>query len=158
MDIRIAKAAEEDIPAIISLLREFAGFLDLDRYLEVTEDRLFEAMFAPGSFVEGLMAYDGAEPVAYAVFFPAFTSFRGQRGYFLEDIYIKPEYRRHNLGERMLREIARMAKARSFERIDFHVLQDNHSAILFYEKHGAVRDDEERHFKFIGEAFSKLAD
>jgi ribosomal protein S18 acetylase RimI-like enzyme len=157
MEIRIAKATEGDIPAIIALLHEFAGFLDLGRYVEVTEERLFEAMFAPCAFVEGLMAFDDGIPVAYAIFFPAFTSFRGQRGLFLEDIYIKAEYRRHNLGIRMVREIARIARERGFERIDFHVLEDNHSAIAFYEKHGAVRDDEERHFKFIGEAFEKLA-
>lgn len=158
MEIRIAKATEDDIPGIVALLREFAGFLDLERYLEVTGERLFQAMFAPEAFVEGLMAFDGEKPVAYAIFFPSFTSFRGQRGLFLEDIYIKPEYRRHKLGERMIREIAVIARARGFERIDFHVLEDNRSAIRFYEKHGAVRDDAERHFKFIGEAFERLAE
>lgn len=158
MEIRIAKATEADIPTIVEMLREFAGFLDLERYIEVTEKRLFEAMFGEHAFVDGLMAFDGEKAVAYAIFFPAFTSFRGQRGFFLEDIYIRPEYRRHNLGEKMLCEIARMAKARGFERIDFHVLEDNHSAIRFYEKHGAERDDAERHFKFIGEAFQRLAE
>lgn len=157
MDIKIAKATEGDIPAIMGMLREFAGFLDLEQYLEVTAERLFEAMFGAKAFVDGLMAFDGEKAVAYAIFFPAFTSFRGQRGLFLEDIYIKPEYRRHNLGEQMLREIARTAKKRGFERIDFHVLEDNLSAIAFYEKHGALRDEQERHFKFIGEAFSRLA-
>lgn len=157
MEIRIAKAAEADIHAIVNMLREFAGFLDLERYIEITDERLFEAMFGEHAFVDGLMAFDGEKAVAYAIFFPAFTSFRGQRGLFLEDIYIRPEYRRHNLGKKMLREIARMAKARGFERIDFHVLEDNLSAIAFYEKHGAERDDSERHFKFIGDAFQRLA-
>jgi ribosomal protein S18 acetylase RimI-like enzyme len=158
MDVRVAKATEADIPAILDMLREFAGFLDLERYLEVTEKRLFQAMFGEGAFVDALMAFEGEKAVAYAIFFPAFTSFRGQRGLFLEDIYIRPEYRRHNLGEKMLREIARMAKARGFERIDFHVLEDNLSAIRFYEKHGAERDDSERHFKFIGEVFQRLTE
>ena len=157
MEIRIANATEDDIPAIIGMLREFAGFLDLGRFLEVTEERLFQAMFGPGGFVEGLMAFDEESPVAYAVFYPWFASFRGQRSLFLEDIYVRPEYRRHKLGERMIREIAVIARGRGFERIDFHVLEDNLSAIRFYEKHGAVRDDEERHFKFIGDAFERLA-
>jgi ribosomal protein S18 acetylase RimI-like enzyme len=157
MDIRIAKAARDDIPGILALLHEFAGFLDLEGFLEVTDERLFEAMFAPGAFVEGLMAFDGERPVAYAIFYPWFASFRGQRSFFLEDIYIKPEYRRHNLGERMIKEIAAIARGRGYERLDFHVLKDNHSAISFYEKHGAVRDDAERHFKFVGEAFQRLA-
>jgi ribosomal protein S18 acetylase RimI-like enzyme len=157
MEITIAKACENDIPAIVEMLRDFADYLDLARYVDVTEKRLFTAMFAPGAFVEGLMAFDKDVPVAYAIFYPWFASFRGQCGLFIEDIYIKPEYRRHNLGERMLREIAVVAKTRGFERIDFHVVEDNLPAIKFYEKHGAVRDDTERHFKFTDEAFMRLS-
>lgn len=157
MDITIAKACENDVPAIVEMLRDFADYLDLARYVDITEERLFAAMFAPGAFVEGLIAFDKKTPIAYAIFYPWFASFRGQCGLFIEDIYIKPEYRRHNLGERMIREIAFIAKARGFERIDFHVVEDNFPAIRFYEKHGAVRDDTERHFKFTDEAFQRLA-
>jgi ribosomal protein S18 acetylase RimI-like enzyme len=157
MEIRIAKAAAGDIPAILAMMREFAEYEQLSQFLDVTEERLFAAMFGPEAFVEGLMALDGSAPVGYAVFYPYFASFRGQRGLYLEDIYIRDEYRRHNLGETMLREIARLARDRGFERMDFQVLETNTPAIRFYEKHGAVRDDTERHFKFTDEAFRRLA-
>lgn len=157
MEIRISKACEEDIPAIVAMLREFAEYEDLGHLCEVTEGRLSAAMFGEGAFVEGLIAFDGDNPAGYAIFYPYFASFRGQRGFYLEDIFIRAEYRRHNLGEKMLREIARIAKQRGYVRIDFQVLENNTPAIAFYEKHGAVRDDEERHFKFLHEAFDKLA-
>jgi ribosomal protein S18 acetylase RimI-like enzyme len=157
MDIRITRAAEKDVAAIVGLIKEFARFEDLSEFCEVTEDHLAAAMFGPEAFVDGLMAFDGERAVAYALFYSCFATFRGRRGLYLEDIYITEEYRRHNLGERMLREIAREAKSRGAERIDFMVLDWNTTAISFYEKHGAVRDNEERHFKFTDEAFKKLA-
>ena len=137
MKIKIQKTAESDIPHILTMMREFAEYEGLGEYVETTAERLRIAMFDEKSFVDGLMAFDGDEPVAYALFYPYFASFRGQRGMYLEDIYIKAECRGNNLGERMLREIARIAHSRGFERIDFQVLETNYSAIDFYEKHGA---------------------
>jgi ribosomal protein S18 acetylase RimI-like enzyme len=157
MDIRITRAAEKDVAALVGLIKEFAAYEDLSEFCEVTEERLAGAMFGPEAFVEGLMAFDGERAVAYALFYPCFATFRGQRGLYLEDIYITAEYRRHNLGEKMLRVIARKAKSRGAERIDFMVLDWNTPAIRFYEKHGAVKDESERHFKFTDEAFIRLA-
>lgn len=156
MELSIKKMVPGDLPAVLEMLGEFAAFLDLTEYLEVTEERLFSALFLDDAFASGLMAFDGEIAIAYAIYFPAFTSFRGQRGLFLEDIYIKPAYRSHGVGEKMLRELARDAVARGFERIDFQVLEENTGAVKFYERLGAIRDDGERHFKFVDEAFKKL--
>jgi hypothetical protein len=57
----------------------------------------------------------------------------------------------------MLREIARIGSSRGFERMDFNVLDWNTPAVTFYENLGAVRDNDERHFKFTGDAFRRLA-
>ncbi len=58
----------------------------------------------------------------------------------------------------MLRSIARYGKPQGYHRMDFQVLEWNESAIKFYEKRGAIRDQDERHFRFIDEAFDKLAE
>lgn len=158
MIIRIEKAVEANIPQIIALMREFAEYEKLSQFLEVTEERLQTALFGEGKVAEAILAFDGETPVAYAVFFPNFATFRGQRGIYLEDIFITKNARGQGLGEMMLRHIARLAKERGFERIDFQVLEWNAPAIGFYEKLGAHRDDEERHFKFTDAAFQKLAD
>ena len=90
--------------------------------------------------------------------FPSFASFRGERGLYLEDIYIDAAYRRHNLGHRMLQTISGRAADLGFERIDFMVLDWNEPAVNFYLKHGAEKHDDESHFKFSGEAFRRLAE
>lgn len=157
MDLKIRKTAREDVPAVIAMLREFAAYEKLEEYCTITEEKLTEAMFGNGFFVEGLIAFDGNTPIGYAVFYPYFATFRGERGLYLEDIYITDEYRGRGIGDAMLKELAKIAKSGGGERIDFQVLVWNTPAIKFYEKHGAERDHEERHFKFTGEAFERLA-
>jgi len=156
MDIQIRKSTPNEVPTIVRLMRDFAEFEDLGDYCEITEDRLFDVMFGDDAFVEGLVAFHEGEAVAYALFYPYFASFRGQCGFYLEDIFIAEDFRRNGLGEAMVRIIARLAKKRGFERIDFQVLEWNTPAVKFYEKLGAIRDDSERHFKFIDNSFQTL--
>src|SRR4051812_2532371 len=113
-NIEIRGVMGTDIPALLELLREFAEYEDLVQYLEVDAERLETAFFAEGATVEGLIALDGAHAIGYAFFFPNFASFRGQRGFYLEDIYIRPEYRGRGVGESVLRELARLASVRGF--------------------------------------------
>jgi ribosomal protein S18 acetylase RimI-like enzyme len=156
MNLSIENAAEKDIPAIIELMREFAEYENLLEFLEITEEKLSAAMFGENNFVKCLIALDGEKTVAYALFYMNFASFRGQTGVYLEDIYIREDYRRCGLGEMMLKQIARRGKENGALRMDFQVLDWNTPAVEFYKKHGAKMDESERHFKFTDEAFEKL--
>lgn len=158
MNFQIELATEKDVPAIIALIREFAAFENLSEFCEVTEENLTDAMFGAESCVEGLMAFDENAPIGYVLFYENFASFRGQRGLYLEDLYVKPAYRRLKIGEAFLRKLARIARSRNFKRIDFMVLEWNENAIKFYKKLGAEMDAEERHFKFTDAAFEKLSE
>ena len=158
MTLKIKAAAPENVPQIIALMREFAEYENLLEFFEATEERLQLALFGDGKVAEAILAFDDETPVAYAVFFPNFATFRGQRGIYLEDIFITKSARGRGIGEMMLKYIARLARTRGFERIDFQVLEWNTPAIGFYEKLGAIRDDEERHFKFTDAAFQNLAE
>lgn len=155
--MNIIPATSEHIPAILELLREFAEYENLSEYATATEERFHTALFGDGATAEAVVAVVDDAPVGYAVFYPNFSTFRGQRGIYLEDIYMTPAHRRGGAGELMLRHIARLAKERGYERIDFQVLDWNTPAINFYKKHGAVIDDSERHFKFTDDAFRELA-
>ena len=155
LKIRTTKFA--DIPAILKLMREFAEHSDLLEYLEVTENDLQKALFGENGFVQSVMAFDGNLPIAYAFFYPTFSSFRGQKSVYLEDIFITKDYRKFGIGEKMLKEIARIGKDFGAVRMDFQVLKWNDTAINFYKKHGAIMDEDERHFKFTDEAFERLA-
>ena len=157
MNLRIETASENDVPAIIALMREFAEFEKLLDSLEVTAEKLHRALFGENPFVRCLLAFDGAKPVAYALFYPHFASFRGEISVYLEDIYISENYRQHGLGKILLKEIARAGRKIGAVRMDFQVLDWNVSAINFYQKHGAEMDESERHFRFHGAAFEQLA-
>jgi len=156
-DIDIRTVTAGDIPALLELLREFAEYEELLAYLEVDRERLNTALFSQGATAEGLIAFADGQAIGYAFFFPSFGSFRGQRGFYLEDIYVKESYRGKGVGEKMLRELARLAASRGYERIDFVVLDWNTSAIGFYKKLGAEMDQSERRFRFTDDAFRSLA-
>jgi GNAT superfamily N-acetyltransferase len=155
--MHIESAKPGHIPAILALLREFAEFENLLDYLKVNEERLNAALFGDGAVAEAIVAFKDDEAIGYAIFFPNFATFRGQRGIYLEDIYIQPAHRRGGTGEKMLRHICRLAKERGYERMDFLVLDWNTPAVNFYQKLGAEMDQSERHFKFVDEAFRELA-
>ncbi len=157
MEIQIERITAADLTDVILMMREFAAYEDLLEYCTATEERLHRAMFGDGSFVEGMIARGGDKALGYAIFHPSFSSFRAERGLYLEDLYVDAEYRRHDLGHRMIRMIAERADELGFERIDFMVLDWNEPAVRFYLKHGAEKNDDESHFKFAGEAFRRLA-
>jgi GNAT superfamily N-acetyltransferase len=157
MKIAVKRFEKGDVGAVLGLLREFAEYENLTQFLEVTAEQIESAFFAGGSTVEGLVATIDDVTVGYAFFFPNFASFRGQRGFYLEDIYVTESERGKGVGEAMLRELAQLAKTRGYERIDFVVLDWNATAIKFYKRLGAEMDDSERHFKFTDQAFQTLA-
>jgi ribosomal protein S18 acetylase RimI-like enzyme len=156
MNLKINKTESSDIPQILAMIREFAEYENLSEYCKVTSESLQNVLFGENSFVQSLIAFADETPIAYAIFFPHFASFKGQRGIYLEDIYIKTKFRRFGIGEKMLRKIAEIGKAQNASRIDFQVSDTNEKAINFYKKLGAVCNKDETHFKFDDEAFQNL--
>jgi len=153
----IRKIEPTDVSNVIALMREFAEYEKLAGSFEITEQRLSSVLFDDGAYVQCLVAEVNGRICGYSLFYPCFASFRGQKGIYLEDIYISPEFRGGGIGKTMLQEIARAVAVNGFERIDFQVLYWNTPAIDFYIALGAVRDDSERHFKFTDMAFAGLA-
>jgi len=156
LTVREAKSA--DVPAIALLIREFAEFEKLAEWCKVTEADLREAIFGKQSFVQALVAMDGNRYAGYALFFPVFKSFRGERSIFLEDLYVTPDLRGNGLGFVMLREVAKYAKEQGFTRLDWQALKWNEAAIIFYKNLGAETDDENLDFRLRGAAFQKLSE
>ena len=155
--MRIETATERDVTQILQMLREFAEFEKLSEFCTVTERKLRQAMFGEKPCVEGLMAFDQADnAIGYALFYENFASFRGQRGIYLEDLYIAPEKRGSGAGLAMLKHLAKIARNRDCERMDWLVLKWNEPAIRFYEKLGTEIDHDERHCRLIGECFQKF--
>ncbi len=157
MNLRIEKAAPKDIPQIVALIGEFAEFEKLSEFCQVTENHLRETIFGKKRFVNCLVAFADDVSVGYALFYPVFKSFRGERSMFLEDLYVSPTMRGQGFGLKMLKEVARAAKQQNCARMDWQALKWNAPTIKFYENLGAEFQDENLDFNLRGAAFERLA-
>jgi Acetyltransferases len=158
MSFRIVKAASEHLAQIVALIREFAEFEKLSHFCTVTEDDLRKTVFGEESFAHCLVAESDGNLVGYALFFPVFKSFRGERSMFLEDLYVSPSMRGRGVGFALLKEVAQTARSLGCVRMDWQALKWNTAAVEFYRKIGAVADDENFDFALRGEAFEKLSE
>ena len=154
----IRDAVEQDVPLILSFIRELAVYEKMLDDVVATEDGLKEHLFGERRVAEVLVAEWEGAPVAFALFFHNFSTFLGRPGIYLEDLYVKPEMRGKGIGKAMLSHIANTAKKRGCGRFEWSVLDWNEPAITFYRSIGAVAMDEWEHFRLSGEALETVAE
>jgi len=123
MEIRPAR--KSDISSIIELIREFAEYEKLTDYFHITEERLSRALFEPNAFVRCLVIETEGSIAGYSIFYPNFSSFRGQTGIYLEDIYItRPTERKASVkscSERSLKSLPKRVLSASIFRFSLGI-------------------------------------
>ena len=135
--IEITAAAPPDVPLLLTLIRALAEYERLSDQVSATEDRLRESLFGPRPAAEAVIGRLEGEPAGFALFFQSYSTFLGRPGIYLEDVFVKPEYRGRGLGAALLRHLARVAVERQCGRFEWAVLDWNAPAIGFYRKLGA---------------------
>jgi GNAT superfamily N-acetyltransferase len=155
-DIRIDPATPADVPTIRALISELAEFEKLLHEAQATDAQLHDSLFGPNPGAEVLMAHIGDEVAGFALFFHNFSTFLGQRGLYLEDLFVRPRFRGAGCGEALLRRLAKIALERNCGRFEWSVLDWNQRAIDFYKSLGAVPMDEWTIYRVTGEALKKL--
>jgi GNAT superfamily N-acetyltransferase len=153
----IASASERDVPAILAMIKALAEYEKLSHAVTATEQRLRETLFGPHPAAEVLMAFAGDRPAGFALFFHNYSTFLGQRGLYLEDLFVVPEWRDHGLGRQLLARLAAIALERDCGRLEWSVLDWNTPAIGFYRRLGAVPMDDWTIYRVTGDALSRLA-
>lgn len=156
-DFRIVSPSRKDIPLILALFRELAIYEKLEDAFVVNEATLTESVFGPKPSAEVRLAFAGDTPVGYMVFFENFSTFIGRAGIYLEDLYVKPEFRGSGYGKALLSELARIAVERGCRRLDWMVLNWNTPAIDFYKSIRAQPMDGWTTFRLAGDALHSLA-
>jgi GNAT superfamily N-acetyltransferase len=165
-EIRIVAAIESDVPIILEMIRGLADYEKLRDQCVATEDQLRSTLFGPKPGAEVLLAWLGegenedgnAECVAFALFFPNYSTFLAKPGIYLEDLFVKPHARGLGAGAALLKELARIAVSRGCGRVEWMVLDWNEPSIAFYRKLGAVPMNEWTTFRLTGEALQQLAE
>ena len=127
-----------DLPAIVGLITELAVFEKLEHLVVVTPESLHPHLFGPRPVAEAVVGEVGGKAVAFALFFTNFSTFLGQPGLYLEDLYVQPAHRGTGLGTALLKHLAALAVQRGCGRFEWSVLDWNQRAIGFYEKMGAT--------------------
>jgi GNAT superfamily N-acetyltransferase len=158
MALRIERAVEQDIPAIVCLVRHLAEYEKLADAMVSSEDDFRRALFGPQRNVEALMAFAGDAPVGFALYFYNFSTFLGKRGIYLEDLFVEPEHRGQGIGKALLQRLASIAKDQDCGRMEWSVLTWNQPSIDFYHRLGAVTLEDWRTFRLTGEALERLAE
>lgn len=156
-DLHIRPATPEDIPALYGLICELADYEKLTHEMKAGEEDIRSALFGKTATAEAIMAEVAAEPIGFALFFHNFSTFAGRRGLYLEDLYVKPEFRRRGYGRLMLRYLARLALDRGCGRFEWMALNWNKPAIAAYEKIGSVPMREWTVFRLSGAELEALA-
>ena len=156
MAFHIRAARPADGPAFVALVRALADFEKLPPPDAAAGHRLLEHAFGAEPRFELLVAEVEDRVVAYAVFFPMYSTFRAESSLYLEDLFVHPDARRQGIGRAMMHALARLAVARGCVRLEWTVLDWNDGAQRFYRSLGATILREWYTCRMEGEPLARL--
>jgi GNAT superfamily N-acetyltransferase len=130
------------VPALLELIRELARFERLEEEVEATVGVLENSLFGPQAVAGALFARCDEQLAGYAIYFFTFSSFIGRPGIWLEDVYVRPEFRNRGAGRRLIEAVAQIGAERNCGRFEWTALDWNKHALDFYRRLGAQKRDE----------------
>lgn len=154
--LAIREAVSSDAALLVCFIQELAEYERLSHLVTVTEELIRESLFGERRTAEAILGYLDGEPAAFALFFHNFSTFLGQPGLYLEDLFVRPSARRAGVGREMLRYVARLALRRNCGRVEWAVLDWNEPAIRFYKSVGARPLEEWTTYRLSGDALSRF--
>ena len=149
-------AEEEDTPLILQFIRELADYEGMLGEVVADEATLKEWIFRKQKAEVLFVLADGRE-VGFALFFHNFSTFLGRAGLYLEDLYVKPEYRGRGYGKAILKKLAAIAVERGCGRLEWWCLDWNRPSIDFYLSLGAQPMEDWTVYRITGDTLTSLA-
>ncbi len=156
MSLAIRAARREDVPSILDLIRALARYEKLEHKVEASEAGIAGALFGEAPRVFCDIVETGDMVAGFGLWFYTFSTFVGRHGIYLEDLYVKPEFRRQGAGRALLRHLARRCVSERLGRLEWAVLDWNEPAIAFYRRQGAHLLDDWTICRVDGEALDVL--
>ncbi|MDR1411146.1 MAG: GNAT family N-acetyltransferase [Spirochaetaceae bacterium] len=149
-------AGEQDIPLILEFIRGLAEYERLLDQVSATEDGLAKSLFQDRA-AEVLICEYREKPAGFALYFHNFSTFLGRPGIYIEDLFVKPEYRGKGLGKALFARIAAIAVERDCGRLEWSCLDWNEPSIEFYKSRGGRPLDGWTTYRVTADALKKLA-
>jgi GNAT superfamily N-acetyltransferase len=153
----IRPAQREDVPELLTMIRELASYERLADRVVGDESQLAESLFELGA-AEALIAEVEEVPVGYAIYFTTFSTFLCLPGLWCEDIFVRPQWRGEGLGRALFVAVARAAADRGYGRVDWVVLDWNQPAIAFYKGLGASHLSDWQTMRLEGDQLRRVAE
>lgn len=157
MEHLIRAAGPADVPALLSLIRELAAYEREPDAVEATEESLTAWLFGPDAVASCQVAELEGVVVGMALWYVTFSTWKGQPGLWLEDLYVQPALRGRGIGRDLLRALAGICAARGYPRLEWWVLDWNVDAHAFYRSVGARPQDEWTTWRLEADGISALA-
>jgi GNAT superfamily N-acetyltransferase len=152
--LNLRQANLSDVPLLHSLIQEMADYERLS--LRITEETLARDGFGSQPRFRALIADFDGEPAGYAFFFGSYSTFEG-RGLFLEDLFVRPRFRKNKVGRALLSRVAAIAQQEACFGVMLHVLDWNEMAIQFYKRMDATFLDDWKTVCLKGDALRLVA-
>lgn len=155
-ELTFRKAGRGDVPLILRFIRELA---DYERLLDevVADEATLETWLFDKQKAEVIFAMEGEAEVGFALFFHNFSTFLGRSGIYLEDLYVRPEFRGKGYGKAILKKLASIAVERGCGRLEWWCLDWNRPSIDFYLSLGAEPMSDWTVYRIAGDTLRKLA-
>ncbi|MFW5664557.1 MAG: N-acetyltransferase family protein, partial [Coleofasciculus sp.] len=136
--LRIQPATPTDVPVLFELIQALAEYEKLSHLVTGTVDALQDHLFGAKPYVEAILAEYEGQTVGFALFFSNYSTFLTKPGIYIEDLFVRPEFRRQGIGKALLTYMAQLAIERDCGRLEWSVLDWNETAIAFYQRLGAT--------------------
>lgn len=155
MELHIRNAQVSDIPTLLALIQELADYEKLSNEAVATEELLKFWLFDKER-AEALILEVDHIVIGFALYFHNFSTFLGKAGLYLEDLYIKPEYRHKGYGKQVFKHLAKLTLERGCGRMEWSVLDWNAPSIQFYQSLGAKPMDEWTTYRLVENELNAL--
>ena len=152
----IREAVPGDEGIILEMIKELASYEKLLDRVTATEEILRDSLFQRKKAQALLAEYEGV-PAGYALYFYNFSTFQGKPGVYLEDLYVRPRFRKLGIGRRLLSALAQLAVEEDCGRLEWICLDWNEPSIRLYRRLGAKPVDGWTVYREEGEALTNLA-
>ena len=156
-DLSFRIAQKKDTPLILYFIKELASYEKMSNDVIATEDILNHWIFEEKK-AEVFFAVENGIEIGFALFFHNFSTFVGKAGLYVEDVYIKPEYRKKGYGKAIFKKLAQIAVERGCGRMEWTCLNWNKPSIDFYLSMGAVPMSEWTVYRLTQDKIHKLAE
>jgi GNAT superfamily N-acetyltransferase len=157
MTENIRRAIPEDAADIADMIHALAEFEHAAEQCTVTETQISTALFGNSPTVHGHVAEADGEMAAMALWFVNFSTWDGVAGIYLEDLFVRPGFRRRGLARALLAALARECLDKGYTRLSWAVLNWNVDAIALYDGVGAAPQREWTTYRLSGPPLAELA-